>query len=487
MNLLMAGERECAKRYHLDFMRACWIEQDPFLAGRHTIEICKTLDSAIKEYRAGGSPCIILTCPPRHGKSEIISRMFVPRFLGLFPEKEVLAITHTAGLSNELSRFARDNVMKSEVYQEIFPNSKLSKESSSVEQWTLSNGLGKAQWAGIGKGISGKGYSLGVIDDYCPSQEEALSQLFRDKSWEWFGSSFINRRAPHSITIILATRWHEDDLIGRILNHTNPAHADYDPKFPKFTLLKFPAKNEDGSWLWPERFSPEMYESNITVAGRYAASALYFCEPIARGGNLFLIEKIQVLDKCPDNVVYCRAWDLASTEDERNKNDPDYTVGALVAVEKTRNQSGVVIEKIYVKDIKRIRGQAPERDRTIKFTADIDGQGVAIGLEGVGGYLDTYNNIKEFFKGKRKVVLLETDKDKIVRAQPVEPIIESGNMFLERGEWNRAFIEEMGSFPNGRHDDQVDAVVYGYMMGHKAKDYSSLAMMTAKGKNDELD
>ena len=307
-----------------------------------------------------------------------------------------------------------------------------------------------------------------------------MSETVREKQWSWFCESFINRRAPHSITIILATRWHEDDLIGRILNHTNPEHEDYDPKFPVFQLLKFPAKNEDGSWLWPERFSAEWYESNITVAGKYGASALFFCEPIARGGNLFAIDKIQIVDACPINLVYRRCWDLASTEDERNKNDPDWTAGALVAVEKTRNQSGVTIEKVYIKDIRRIRGQAPERDRLIKATAEVDGPSVAIGLEGVGGYVDTFNNIREYYKGARTILLLDAERDKVVRAQPLESIIEAGNMFLERGEWNRAFIDEMGAFPNGKHDDSVDAVAHGYHTGHNLLSFSSLGKITAK-------
>lgn len=467
-----------AQRHHLDFLKYCWQAKDPLIIGRHTSAISERIDYAMSEYRQGRSTYTIVTVPPRHGKSDLISRYLAPHFLGEFPGKEIMLISHAADMAESFSSFARD-LIGSEQYQNLYDVS-LSKDTHSKSKWSLNDQKGATYWGGIGTGISGKGFSCGIIDDYFGNREDAESPTNRQKQYEWFGDVFMSRCAPVVMVFILATRWHVDDLIGRIINKNTIGHQDHDPDYPVFQVIKFPALT-DGQYLFPERFTEQWYRSSFATAGKYGTASLYQCEPFVRGGNVFEVDKIKVLDEMPTGLVWKRAWDLASTDKELNKSDPDYTVGALVAVRKERNESGVQIDKIYVKDIRRKQAKAPERDRLIKATAEVDGP-IPIGIEGVAGYMDTVNNIREHFSGSRIVVTLEAEKDKTVRAQCLEPIVEAGNFHILRAEWNQAFIDEMSAFPSGKHDDQVDAVVHGYNMGKVTMDFNALPGLEFKLK-----
>ena len=474
-----SAQRELARRHHLEFMQWCWTSRDPLIIGKHTKAICDRIDYVIDQYKKGISTYTIVTTAPRHGKSDMVSRYLAPHFLGMFPDKEIMLISHSADMAEGFSEFAR-NLMLTNNYQRLYDVA-LSQSTHSKSRWSLDNGMGSTYWGGIGSGISGKGLALGIVDDIFGKREDAESQTNRDKQWEWWGDTLMSRRAPVSILFLVITRWHIDDLVGRIINRNTPGHTDYNPDYPVFEVLKFPAGTEP-PYLFPERFDETWYRNSFAAAGRYGTASLYQCEPYVRGGNVFEVDKIQVLNEMPPGLVWRRAWDLASTDKELNKSDPDYTVGALVAVQKFKNESGVICDRIYVKDIRRKQAKAPERDRLIKSTADIDGP-IPIGIEGVAGYADTVNYMREHFKGSRTVVTLEAEKDKVVRAQCLEPIIEAGNFYIQRAEWDTAMIDEFSAFPNGNHDDIVDAVVHGFNMSKNNMDFSRLGPVTSQEKN----
>ena len=464
--------QELSRRKHLNFIKYNWNRLDPFIDGKHNHEICKRIDKAIEDYKQVKSSFIILTIPPRHGKTDIVSRYLPPHFLGMFPDCEVLVTSYNQEYANKISRDAR-TIFNGDQFKELYPDVRISKESSSIESWEVEKHEGGTKWAGAGGSITGHGFHLGIIDDFLKGRDDAESPIIRQKQWEWLQDVFLTRRAPISITIIMATRWHIDDLIGRIERANDPNSSDFVDNFPKFEIIKYPAINDKGEYLFPERFPKEFYESQRLNA--YSWASLYMCEPFVRGGNIFSIEKIKCLDTCP-KIVYNRAWDLASTEKELSGNDPDWTAGALVGVEKCKNEQGIKFEKVYVKNIVKCQSASPQRDALIIQTADIDGPSIKIGIECVAGYKDTANNIKAKLQGARTVQELTAEKDKRVRASVLEQIVESGNLYIESGEWNHAFLEELASFPDGRHDDMVDAVVHAYNMGRTAVDFSQLRM-----------
>lgn len=470
-------DAEFARRKHLEFIKMCWQKKTEFIVGKHTQAICERIDKAVQDYNRGESTFLIIKVPVRHGKSDIVSRYLPPHFLGQFPDDEVIVSGYGQTLLNGFSKFAR-NILRSKQYKRLYPHIELSHDNASVETWGIEGRQGIASWTGVGGGITGKGYNLGIIDDFVKDREQAESELIRDKQWEWFTDVFSTRAAPISITIILATPWHVDDIIGRIENHINPDGERYDPEFPKYEVINFPAKDDsyESGYLFSERFSEIWYKTKFALLGDYGSAGLLQCSPRKRGGNMFKVDRINIIDEdqLPEGLAFNRGWDVASTEKERNKQDPDYTCGVKLAVRRVKKDyMDQPIPEVYVWHVKRFQEEAPERNKQIKRYADIDGDTVRIGIESVAGYKDTYTIIRDELEGIRNVEKIGVVGDKVVRATPLEPIIEAGNFYIVRGRWNQAYLDEMESFPSGKHDDQVDGTITAYKMGKNHFDLSN--------------
>lgn len=468
-NILNQAKYELARRHHLEFMCQCWQRVSTFKIGMHTKAICKELDVAIERYKKGESTYLVVKVPFRHGKTDLISRYFPAHYLGLFPDNEIMVATYSADFSNEISRFARE-LVRSDKYKKIFPKVKIDPKSHQIQNWKIENRQGVAHWSGIGGAQTGKGYQLGIIDDYLKNRKDAESQIIRDTQWDWFTNVFLTRKDNISITIILATPWHMDDLIGRI-----EEEKEKNPEFPQFRIVKFPAfsdKYEKGV-LFPERFSAKWYKENKAALGPYDTASLMQCDPQPREGALFKTDKVKISDKLPQNILYARGWDLASTSKELVKHDPDYTVGIKAGIRwEKRAEVKEPIPHLFIEDIKRMQAEAPERERHMKQMSDIDGDAVPIIIESVAAYKDAAVRIRELLGGLRSVFALNVNKDKIVRATPLFSIFEAGNVTLKRSDWNNDFLAELAAFPSGKHDDQVDAlsVVYEHLKRQRDKD-----------------
>ena len=460
--LLQYNWQRLAHTRHLYFMKYCWQKRTPFIVGQHTEAICDEIDGAIDRYKdgKGESSFLIVKVPFRHGKSDIISRYLPPYFLGRYPDEEILLTTYSADLANDFSRFAR-SIMLTEEYKQLFPKVTLKHDSAAVHHWEIEGRLGSMSAAGLGGPMVGRGYVFGIMDDYHKNRMEAESQVIRERNWQSFTNDFLTRRAPVSITVILATPWHLDDVIGR----AEKAMRD-DPDFPQFRIVTLPAMSDDypSGYLFPERFSPEWYKSQAAALGSYGTASLLQCNPVARTGNILKTDKVQIheLDDAPA-IKWVRSWDLASTEKQLAKDDPDYTVGALMGIEQ-RWANEVATPHLWVQDVIRGRWEAPERDRRIAQVAMMDGPGVRVGTESVAGYKDTYTRLADVLKGIRIVEKVTPPADLLVRVNPLEPLFEAGNVHLIRGDWNRDFLQELGEYNSGAHDDQVAAVVTGHEM-----------------------
>ena len=462
-------EQALARKGHIDFMRWCWqrnVDEDPFLVGYHTRTICRRVDGAIEDFRNGKSTFLMIKCVYRHGKSDMVSRFLPPHFLGEFPDHEVVVAGYSSSLTDSFSKFAR-NLMRSEQYGELYPGVKLSKEDQSVDSWGIEKRLGKTWWVGLGGSITGKGGSLILIDDFFKGREEAESEVIRDKVWESFSNDIMTRRAPVAIVIVLATPWHCDDLFGRIKKK-----MDEDENFPKFEELKFPARDEkyvavNGTpYLFPERFDEQWYEGQFATLGPYASAALLQCDPVVRHGNLFKIDNIKYYDTLPEHVRLTRGWDLASSEKQRVKDDPDYTASIRLGVQ-WQAQGGDLqpLPVLYIDDFTIDRLAAPERDRKIKRIAMADGN-VEIGIESYGPYKDAYKNLQDALWGLRKVTKVQLPGDKVTRAEALEPAFEAGNVYMRKASWNAELLRYLAEFPGGAHDDPVDALVTAFAL-HK--------------------
>jgi predicted phage terminase large subunit-like protein len=377
---------------------------------------------------------LMVMMPPRHGKSELCSKYVPSWFLGVFPDRRVILTSYEATFAATWGRKSRNLL---EEHSHRF-RVQVASSPSAADAWDIAGHQGGMMTAGMGGAITGKGAHLLIIDDPVKNAEEANSETIREKHWDWYTSTAYTRLEPDAAQIIVQTRWHEDDLCGRIL----AAAADGGEPW---RVLKLPALGNDGAALWPERFDADKLASIRRAIGEYYFSALYQQEPTPREGSMFMVSKLEIVDEPPSGLKMVRAWDMAATKD-----DGDFTAGVKM---------GAAGDGLYyVLDVTRGQWSTDERDSMIRLTASIDGRPVRILLPedpGAAGKSMVAHQVRML--AGYTVRSERVTGDKITRADPFSSQVNAGNVRLVRGPWNRAFIEELRTFPRGKHDDQVDA------------------------------
>jgi len=462
----------------LSFNAYTWQLNEPYLAGRHTTETAAALDRAVERFNKGQSTYLIVTQPFRHGKSQLISRSFPPYVFGSLQEHEPEIILSTYGqdLSDEMSRDAQD-IIKSDEYKSLFPGVQIDPKRGGVKNWRIDDSNAKLTAVGLQGAAIGKGAHVLLVDDYLKGRENAESETIRAKTWQGF-VDLMTRLAPVHIVVVLATRWHVDDVIGRIKNNNNPRHDDYKPEFPVFEEMHFPARYEDGTYLFAERMGEAWYKTQFGTLPPFRVASELQGDPTIPGGNMIKTDQIHYNAEMPDDLSYVRAWDLASTEKERNSDDPDYTFGVCLSVRQKTvrdlmgktilNDEGapVKVYDIYIEDGKYCREEAPKRDALIRMTALEDGPEVWQGTESVAGYKDCYAILNKILEGIRVVRKITLKGDKVIRASVLEPIFLVGNVHINGNvaddRWVELLIKHISEFPNGAHDDGIDALVNAF-------------------------
>lgn len=431
----------------------------PFIVGYHTRHICSRLTQAVVDYQRGVSSFIVVRVPFRHGKTDIVSRALPAFFLGqcAHMNPEVIMTGYGAQLVESFSRRTKA-IIRSNSYRTLFPEVEISHTKDAASQWGLAGSTSEVTAVGLGGSITGRGGDLIVIDDYCKKREEAESEAYRRRVWDAFTDDVMTRRAPTCIVVVCATPWHVGDLIGLIEKEMKD-NAD----FPRFEFLTFPARSEryPSGHLFPQRFSLEWYSQQFATLGPYASAGLLQCDPIISEGTLFKVDNIRYvdsLDSFPDSAShrYVRAWDLASTEKERAKDDPDSTVGSLVCLTKEG-----IVPTLWIADMKVCQSEAPKRNEMIRNTAILDGLRVRQVVEAVGGYKDAFHELKRMLTGISTVERAKVSGDKVVRNSVMEPLFAAGNVVMLKSDWNARAVDELAKFPFGTHDDTVDSLGHG--------------------------
>lgn len=390
---------------------------------------------------------VMVFLPPRHSKSETVSRLFTAYYLYRHPERWVGLNSYAADLAHTLSRSARDHFR--ECGGQIRP------DAAAVNHWETPQGGG--MWAaGVGGPITGRGFHLGVIDDPLKNAEEASSETIRAKQKDWYNSTFYTREEPGGAIVVIQTRWHADDLSGWLLAGEEdadpenwhivnlPAIAEEPGQFPEGCTQE-PDWRQPGEALCPERYPAQKLRKIENRIGGYYFGALYQQRPTCREGSFFHVGQFKYLDSRPAGLRLCRAWDFAATRDAG-----DWTAGVLL---------GTDGERWYVCDVVRGRWDTDARNQMVKATAEKDGKLVRIrGAEdpGSAGKDAGLAFIRMLAGWPVRMVRVSGPKD--VRADPFSAQVNAGNVTLVRGAWNTAFVEELRQFPMGAHDDAVDAV-----------------------------
>jgi predicted phage terminase large subunit-like protein len=412
---------------------------------RHHLEILKDLTGLAE----GGCDRLMLLMPPGSAKSTYASVIFPPWWFLRHPTSAVIVACHTEALAWHFGRRVRRLVGE---HADVLGYG-LTRDDRAAGRFSTTAG-GQYFAAGVRGPITGRRADLVLVDDPIKSHAEADSATLRDGLWDWWQSELLTRLKPGGRVVLVMTRWHEDDLGGRLLATDEASWRVI--RLPALAEANDPLGRPAGAPLWPEWEDAAALARKRLAVGPRVWSALYQQNPQPVDGLLFQTGRVGLLDAVPDVTRTVRAWDLAATAVGRGR-DPDWTVGLKLA----RNDSGQFI----VLDIVRLRGGPHEVEAAIVATARADGHGVPIGLPQDPGQA-----------GKQQVAWLTgrlagfrvaagpESGSKLTRAGPVASQVDAGNLALLRARWNRAFLDELRDFPQGRKDDQVDALARAFTM-----------------------
>ena len=382
--------------------------------------------------------------PPRHGKSELVSLRFPCWYLAKHPEDLIVQTGYAESIALTHSRRARD-IFVSPAMTALFPQIHYRPERAAQEQiiperqaaheWgTVQRGSYYA--VGVGGGLTGRGFNLGIIDDPVKDAEEAASQTIREKIWEWYTTVFRTRAHPNAAIILVMTRWHHDDLAGRLLYQ-----AAHDTSADQWEVLHMKALL-DGKALWPERYSVEMLEAIRSSIGSRVFAALYQGEPSVASGQIFRREWWKTYREAPVFMRIIQSWDTAFKEKQQN----DFSACTVW---------GEAENGLYLLDAWRGKLAFPELKRTVVQLYNRDHAAAILVEDKASGQ----SLIQELVRKTRLPVLpIRVDRDKVARAEAVTPSIEAGRVFIpESAPWLHDYIDELSAFPNAEHDDWVDS------------------------------
>lgn len=384
---------------------------------------------------------LIITMPPRHGKSLIASQLFPSWYLGKHPDRSIIAASYGAELATDFGRRVRNHVTEG-LFARIFPGAKLAGDSTAAHRFALLAG-GNYFAVGCGGPITGRGADLLLIDDPIKSREDANSEPFRRGLKSWFESVAYPRLMPGAAIVLIQTRWHEDDLAGWCLKEQAQEG---------WTVLNLPAIAEtdegwrkEGDALWPEKFPLKRLMQIRQTIGGNEWPALYQGRPAAIEGAIFRRE-------------WWRSYSQATLPSEFERIivslDTAFKVGvsndfsAAIAV-------GVGKHGYYVLHVVKDRLEFPELQRRLeamclKFHPD------AVLIEDAASGQSLIQTLKA--ETRLPVLPVKPQGDKVSRAHAVTPLVESGRVLLpESAAWLPDFLDELSSFPNAAHDDCVDA------------------------------
>lgn len=427
---------------------------EDYMMGWFHREVCARLMKFYIDVLEGRRPRLILNAPPRHGKSQIVSRDFPAWLFGVNPDITVIAASYNMELAEAMSRDVQA-IMKQPEYIRLFPKVNLLERKSAITNVTATQTAkyfevpgrnGKYTAAGVGTGITGKGAHVAIIDDPFKDRRDADSPTIRGRVWDWYTSTLRTRLAPGAGIIVMHTRWHEDDLVGRLL-HAQESGGE------KWRLVSYPAIAErderhrrEGEALHPERYDLAELTAIRGAVGSYDWAALYQQHPTPRGGGLFKggwVRHWDVEPKVFDRVI--QSWDFTFKDAAKS----DYVAGQVWGrIGGNFYLLDAVCEKLdFVGQVRAMRRMSAKWPMAIEKIVEDKANGPAI-IAALGSEIPG-------------LVPYNPRGSKTARAYAVSPLFESGNVLIppmdEAHPWVRHYMEELLSFPNAPHDDQVDA------------------------------
>ncbi len=381
---------------------------------------------------------LMIFMPPRHGKTELATVRYAAWRLERDPRLNIILGSYNQRLANRYSR---------KIKRIASERIEIAADRSAVDEWETTKGGGVSA-VGVGAGVTGFGADLVLIDDPIKSRAEAESANNRDRIWDWFKDDIHTRLEPRAAVILIQTRWHEDDLAGRLIRKMEEGGE-------KWTVVSLPALAEDndplgrepGAALCPKRFDREELERKRQQQGANSFNALNQQRPSPADGNLFKRHWFgRIVERAPAGLSWARGYDLAVS----TKTTADHTASFRCAFDSEGN--------LYIADGFRRRIEYPDQRRFVIERMRVEPNtvhGIEKALHGQALVQDLRRDSRCIGKPLRAC---RVESDKYTRALSWASLAEDGKVILVQGAWIDEFIDEAVHFPGGVHDDQIDAV-----------------------------
>ena len=410
-------------------------------------DICAALDAFLDDVLARRSPRLMLCLPPRHGKSELASRRFPAFAFGRCPDLSVIATSYAADLAVRLNRDVQ-RIMDDPAYRAVFPGVRPGGAARNADLFEIAGRSGSYRAAGVGGGITGMGGDILIVDDPFKDRAEADSPVVRRRVWDWYTSTLYTRLSPGGGILLINTRWHTDDLAGRLLEARRAGRGD------PWRVISLPAlaevdepRRKAGEALHPERFSRERLARIKRALGTRDWEALYQQRPAPDGGAIFQAARLRFwrpgrLPERFDQLLI--SWDMTFG----GGAGADYVVGQV--------WGRLGAERWLLDQIRRRMGFS-ETLAAFQALADRWPGARRILVENTANGPAVIDALRRRAPG---IVPITPHGSKTARAHAVTALFEAGNVLLPHPDhcpWAADYLAELTAFPAAPHDDQVDA------------------------------
>ncbi|MCD8295541.1 MAG: phage terminase large subunit [Clostridia bacterium] len=445
------AKMELARRHYVDYVEL--VHHGSWSRAAHLNLVCEELDKVI----SGETKRLMIFMPPRHGKSMTVTKTFPSYFLGKYPDKRVIEVSYGSELAEEFGESNREKIHK--WGKELF-GIEVSQTQATKTNWNIQDHFGGMVSVAVGGSITGKGADLLIIDDPIKNRMEAESEASRSHLIAEYQSSIRTRVHAGGTIILILTRWQEDDLAGFLLKKQNEGAEEW-------KVISLPAICEDeehdllhrkvGQALWPEGGYDEQWAEEIKRdVGSYDWASLFQQRPAPAEGGMFKRGYWKYYKQLPgkfEQIV--QSWDCTF----KDKKESDYVVGQVWGkVGADRYLIDQVRGKMsFTETIQAMRQLTAKYPKAYRKLIENKANGPAV--------MDV---LKHEISG---LVSVEPEGGKVVRANAVLPAVEAGNVYLPDptiAPWILDFVEEFVVFPNGAHDDQVDAMTQANTYLHES-------------------
>jgi predicted phage terminase large subunit-like protein len=442
---LLSADR--GKKNLMPFIEATYPNYKP---AKHHELIAEKLEAVER----GDIKRLMIFMPPQHGKSQIASIHFPAWYIGRNPDKRIITASYSGRLADDFGRQAR-NLVQDEEYRAIFPEIALSADSQAANRWHIDNHRGYYMSVGVQGATTGRGADLFLIDDPVRDASEADSEVMRDRVWDWFATVAYTRLGKDAPIVIIQTRWHEDDLSGRLLDDMAKGGQQWEViSLPAIAEQHDPIGRQMGDALWPERYDEGVLAETRRIfsaqAGNRYWQAMYQQRPTPEEGDFFLAKWINRYESRPDTkemTIYATS-DYAVTE-----KGGDYTVHMIFGITQDND--------IYVLDCYREQASTEEwievQLAMMKEWRPLEWVGERGQIESsIGPFLRKMMDERNVYCN---INSLPSMASKAQRAQSIRGRAAMGKLYFPKhAKWADDVVDEMMHFPHGKNDDTIDCL-----------------------------